>query len=649
MSKGNVDAFLKALFQREAGKNTKVINYAGYIGKYQFGESALIDLGYYQADGTSENDWSGNWSGKHGIASRGAFLDSEAAQDVAAREWIALLCKRMKKMKLDAFIGKTIKGIKITESGIIAGAHLKGFGNVKHPGVAQFLRTGGDTDAGDGLGTKVSHYVGLLADYELGCCNKLSVVFAEKKTGSPIPGMQVQVKKNGKPHTTVKTNEHGFLPDLHGFSAGDQYEILVAKVSGGFKSLKTGFMKDVDATLAFLSPKAATTTTTQVHKGEPMARKPSTPPPSKPAMKAAAPNHSVVAETAKQTPVAQPRQQTEQQLAPLSKPESVTPIHPLAPALQVQPSPLPDHVDAVAPAAQPEQTSITPIEADALDRDSALWDRLGELTPGEPVPPDDAALPAGVPAVPIGSMSGTAKAAPVLPNILPPVAATPPPVASVPAPQQAPVPTPTPKKPPAPVVKAKAEQTRSESGHPKAVAKKAPPPLPPKPPATKVQKTIAGLLFPLEKKPKESYHDGARRFGSNRSKGTRKHAGIDLYAPVGTLVRAMADGVVLQVYEFYAKTFVIEIDHGTFIARYGEVSPKGILVDARDEVTRGQALAKVGQLAGLNMSMLHLEMYGSTESPLAKGKGLTQKGKPPFQRRDDLINPTDSIDQAVME
>jgi murein DD-endopeptidase MepM/ murein hydrolase activator NlpD len=111
----------------------------------------------------------------------------------------------------------------------------------------------------------------------------------------------------------------------------------------------------------------------------------------------------------------------------------------------------------------------------------------------------------------------------------------------------------------------------------------------------------------------------------------------------------MADGVVLQVYEFYAKTFVIEIDHGTFIARYGEVSPKGILVDARDKVTRGRPLAKVGQLAGLDMSMLHLEMYGSTDSPLAKGKGLTQKGIPPFQRRDDLINPTQSIDQAVME
>ena len=193
MSKGNIDAFLKALFQREAGKNTKVINYAGYIGKYQFGESALIDLGYYKADGTKKNDWEGSWTGKHGIDTRSEFLNSEAAQDVAAREWVALLCKRMKKMKLDAFIGKTIKGIKITESGIIAGAHLKGFGSEKHPGVAQFLRSNGATDAGDGLGTKVSHYVGLLADYELGCCNKLSVVFAEKKTGAPIPGMQVQV------------------------------------------------------------------------------------------------------------------------------------------------------------------------------------------------------------------------------------------------------------------------------------------------------------------------------------------------------------------------------------------------------------------------------------------------------------------------
>jgi len=47
--------------------------------------------------------------------------------------------------------------------------------------------------------------------------------------------------------------------------------------------------------------------------------------------------------------------------------------------------------------------------------------------------------------------------------------------------------------------------------------------------------------------------------------------------------------------------------------------------------------------------MLHLELYGTTENPKEKGKALTQKTRQPFQRRDDLINPTESIDQAVLE
>ena len=96
MTKGNQEDLLKALFAREAGTNTKVINYAGYVGKYQFGESALIDLGYYIADGTAANDWSGKWTKKHGVDSLEKFRNDEAAQDVAAREWIALLCKRSK-------------------------------------------------------------------------------------------------------------------------------------------------------------------------------------------------------------------------------------------------------------------------------------------------------------------------------------------------------------------------------------------------------------------------------------------------------------------------------------------------------------------------------------------------------------------------
>ena len=55
MNNGDIDDFLAALFVREAGgEDHDIVNYAGYIGKYQFGESALVDLGYYIADGTKK-------------------------------------------------------------------------------------------------------------------------------------------------------------------------------------------------------------------------------------------------------------------------------------------------------------------------------------------------------------------------------------------------------------------------------------------------------------------------------------------------------------------------------------------------------------------------------------------------------------------
>ena len=79
MSKGGTGEFLSALFQSEAGGKYQVINKYGYVGKYQFGESALSDLGYYVPDGSSpyvtkpngnkvfQYQWTGTWTGKDGI------------------------------------------------------------------------------------------------------------------------------------------------------------------------------------------------------------------------------------------------------------------------------------------------------------------------------------------------------------------------------------------------------------------------------------------------------------------------------------------------------------------------------------------------------------------------------------------------------
>lgn len=164
------------------------------------------------------------------------------------------------------------------------------------------------------------------------------------------------------------------------------------------------------------------------------------------------------------------------------------------------------------------------------------------------------------------------------------------------------------------------------------------------PPSDK--KVVTGLLYPLPVRATANYHEGARRFGSSR--GGRRHAGVDLYAPAGTIVRAMAAGKVLRVYPFYCETFAIEINHGSFIARYGEVDKHraNLFVQGGDDVKRGDKIGVVGRLIGIKVpsNMLHLELYASTED-----SALTVKGNPPYQRRKDLFDPTASIDSAVME
>lgn len=154
------------------------------------------------------------------------------------------------------------------------------------------------------------------------------------------------------------------------------------------------------------------------------------------------------------------------------------------------------------------------------------------------------------------------------------------------------------------------------------------------------------ILFPFETKPSESYKTGIRAYGSNRSKGKRKHAGIDLYAPKGTAIRAMKDGKVLQHYSFYLGTHALEIDHGDMIIRYGEISRVADGIKTGVNVKRGQIIAYVGELvfkSGNKMSMLHLEAYKGTGSG-----ALTVRSSKPYQRRSDLFDPTSLLDSASM-
>lgn len=151
--------------------------------------------------------------------------------------------------------------------------------------------------------------------------------------------------------------------------------------------------------------------------------------------------------------------------------------------------------------------------------------------------------------------------------------------------------------------------------------------------------------FPFPVAPQASWTSGARAFGSNRSGGRRAHAGCDLYFPQGTWIYAITDGIVTRGPEwFYAQTYALEVDHGDFVARYGEIQAN-CPTRTGDRVVAGQKIARVGRLIGISVpsDMLHLEIYDKSASgPLTVGAAQSARRHDglPYFRRKDLVDPT---------
>ena len=134
--------FRQSLAVRESeGKYSKV-NTLGYLGKYQFGAETLRILG---------------------IKDTPSFLRSRALKEKA---FLANLSRNKWELQdeIATYSGKTINGIQITESGILAAAHLGGTGSVK-----RFLKTNGRKKCKDGYGTSIMEYMSDFADYDTSC------------------------------------------------------------------------------------------------------------------------------------------------------------------------------------------------------------------------------------------------------------------------------------------------------------------------------------------------------------------------------------------------------------------------------------------------------------------------------------------------
>jgi hypothetical protein len=155
--------FLNALAKSESGGKYNAFNKYGYAGKYQMGEMALVDAGYYvKPNRKYNNDWTGKFTGKDNVHSIRDFLNNPYAQENAQLIYKRKQWKYLKAVGAHNYIGKTINEIVITPSGLLAGAHLKGAGSV-----IKYLKSNGQIAEKDGFGTSVETYIKNFAGFDV--------------------------------------------------------------------------------------------------------------------------------------------------------------------------------------------------------------------------------------------------------------------------------------------------------------------------------------------------------------------------------------------------------------------------------------------------------------------------------------------------
>lgn len=131
--------FKEAIAFKESQGQYTIVNSLGYLGKYQFGASTLKLIGIYNPS---------------------EFLNNPQLQEKAflanakRNKWIL-------RRDIKRFVGHKVNGTIVTESGILAAAHLAGPGNVK-----RYLRSYGAIGFTDAFGTEIESYIRNFSSYD---------------------------------------------------------------------------------------------------------------------------------------------------------------------------------------------------------------------------------------------------------------------------------------------------------------------------------------------------------------------------------------------------------------------------------------------------------------------------------------------------
>lgn len=152
------------------------------------------------------------------------------------------------------------------------------------------------------------------------------------------------------------------------------------------------------------------------------------------------------------------------------------------------------------------------------------------------------------------------------------------------------------------------------------------------------------------------------RFGMVRNGGTRPHAGVDLDAPVGTPIFAVADGVITQA-RFNDPMLGSDIllmfrpaaSMLSYLASIGNAAPEGVLfahyahlsavfVETGQSVARGTMIGRTGTSGNAEQKYPHLHFeIRKTRFPSIGAAGLRNRIDPELMFKVDFSTPVEAI------
>ena len=149
---GDLYVFLGAVAKRESNNTLHVVNRIGMLGKYQFSPKTLWSLGAQFK------------------VTRAEFLGNSSLQDSAMTQYLRDNRTILRDI-IVAYDSKWYGGIYITESGLLAGAHLVGPHGLRKYFEPDYTvrRNGRDIHprTKDGNGTRVAEYIEEFSGYDL--------------------------------------------------------------------------------------------------------------------------------------------------------------------------------------------------------------------------------------------------------------------------------------------------------------------------------------------------------------------------------------------------------------------------------------------------------------------------------------------------